>query len=600
MKMKMCMRTMAVAGIAAAMLCTGIPYVFAEESVSTVSESGAAEEKEEKSAMDAVSRMEDLTICAGAKDFDFLNGILYDGSLVSGIDVDTSKADLQSAGVYDVTYQITSNPAAMNAYLTGTDIPKESPDEDPEELTETRKVTVLPEEDAKKAAEDRQLVYGADGNVMPGKDGNVPIRKRTAPVSMDGREEAPIDAAIGKAALTEKDLNDVITGIEDCYVLVGAKDVEYAYNILYDGDIVEGVAVDSRAVDTSTPGTYELLYQVTVNRDALDAYTSSIVKAEKSGGDEDQEKPQDYKAAEQADIEDGHKEPVVFVRSAVVVPEEEAVRLADENVIVFAGGTGAGSIVLKTDGTIPGTKDAASIPASLVAKDVPPVSAATGVPADTASTPKSNSTENTGNVYKAVLISDQPQAAEPVPQQPSAPDPAPVQQAASDPAPAQPVHEHSWVPQTSTVNHPAETKVVHHDAQYNTVHHDAQYQTVHHDAQYQTVHHDAVTHEEPVYEWHEQCSVCGAMDPSLDHMITCDSSCIGVQIQSGATTVVDSPAWDEQVQVSAAWDEQVLVSDAWDEQVLVSDAWDETVVVKDAWTETVTTGYVCSGCGATK
>ena len=42
--------------------------------------------------------------------------------------------------------------------------------------------------------------------------------------------------------------------------------------------------------------------------------------------------------------------------------------------------------------------------------------------------------------------------------------------------------------------------------------------------------------------------------------------------------------------VQAAYDEQVKVSDAYNEQVQVSAAWDETV----------TTGYKCSGCGATK
>lgn len=44
------------------------------------------------------------------------------------------------------------------------------------------------------------------------------------------------------------------------------------------------------------------------------------------------------------------------------------------------------------------------------------------------------------------------------------------------------------------------------------------------------------------------------------------------------------------VQDSAAWDETVVTKDAWDENVLVQEAWDETV----------TTGYKCSGCGATK
>ena len=126
--------------------------------------------------------------------------------------------------------------------------------------------------------------------------------------------------------------------------------------------------------------------------------------------------------------------------------------------------------------------------------------------------------------------------------------------------------------------------------------------------------------------------------------------------------VQDSAAWDETVVTKEAWDEQVLVSAAWDETVVTKEAWDEPqlewcgvcnacghvfragedilvhmesgcwsswhdewvqvgtihhdaettvvhheatghneqVVDQEAWDETVTTGYKCSGCGATK
>ena len=123
----------------------------------------------------------------------------------------------------------------------------------------------------------------------------------------------------------------------------------------------------------------------------------------------------------------------------------------------------------------------------------------------------------------------------------------------------------------------------------------------------------------------------------------------------------DSAAWDETVVTKAAWDEQVLVTAAWDEPVyewvaicnrcghrfiegedvsvhMEAGCWSswhheqiqtstlhhdavystvhhdaettvvhheatghyETVVTQAAWDETVTTGYKCSGCGATK
>ena len=102
---------------------------------------------------------------------------------------------------------------------------------------------------------------------------------------------------------------------------------------------------------------------------------------------------------------------------------------------------------------------------------------------------------------------------------------------------SQPAHEHSWVAVTTTV---------HHDAQYKTVHHDAVYKAV------------------------LVCKDCGAYNPSAshieEHMLTDDNA-------KGGTV-------GKYILVSAAYDEQVLVSAAYD--------------------ETVTTGYRCSGCGATK
>lgn len=120
-----------------------------------------------------------------------------------------------------------------------------------------------------------------------------------------------------------------------------------------------------------------------------------------------------------------------------------------------------------------------------------------------------------------------------------------------------PAHQHNWVAQTKTV---------------------------HHDAQYKTVHHDAVTHQvwhDPVTELHYICNQCGqdiTSDPwgHLKNSALNGGNCGGyhdsyVTVKQGYyETVTDKAAYDEQVQLSAAWN------------------------------ETVTTGYKCSGCGATK
>lgn len=120
-----------------------------------------------------------------------------------------------------------------------------------------------------------------------------------------------------------------------------------------------------------------------------------------------------------------------------------------------------------------------------------------------------------------------------------------------------PAHQHNWV---------AQTKTIHHDAQYKTVHHDAQYKTVHYDAVTKTV---------------NICNQCGQDITGNEAAHFKAAALSGGNCQS---------CHSETRTVQAAYDEQVKVSDAKDEQVQVSDAWDETV----------TTGYKCSGCGATK
>ena len=99
-------------------------------------------------------------------------------------------------------------------------------------------------------------------------------------------------------------------------------------------------------------------------------------------------------------------------------------------------------------------------------------------------------------------------------------------------------HQHNWVVQTKTV---------------------------HHDAQYRTVHHDAVV------KYVSICNNCGA------DITGNEAAHIKNSLLNGGNC---GSCHEESRTVQAAYDEQVQVSAAWD--------------------ETVTTGYKCSGCGATK
>ena len=120
---------------------------------------------------------------------------------------------------------------------------------------------------------------------------------------------------------------------------------------------------------------------------------------------------------------------------------------------------------------------------------------------------------------------------------------------------------------------------------------------VHHDAVTKTVHHDAVTrqetytvvdkeaYDEPVYETHYVCKVCGYDaikdgDAILMHSVDTGHSYTSKRVLVG-TTHHDAVTHQET------------------KTVVVTPAYDETVVVKQAYDETITTGYRCS-CGATK
>jgi len=135
-------------------------------------------------------------------------------------------------------------------------------------------------------------------------------------------------------------------------------------------------------------------------------------------------------------------------------------------------------------------------------------------------------------------------------------------------------HKHNYnIPITKTVHHEAVTKVVHHDA-------------VTRQETYTVV--DKEAYDEPVYETHVVCKVCGqdfgkGSEASLnagDHSAITGHSYHSTKVQAG-TKHHDAVMHQET------------------KTVVVTPAYDETVVVKQAYDETVITGYKCS-CGATK
>lgn len=178
--------------------------------------------------------------------------------------------------------------------------------------------------------------------------------------------------------------------------------------------------------------------------------------------------------------------------------------------------------------------------------------------------------------------------------------------AAQTTAPTTTAHTHNWV---------AVTKTVHHDAVTNQVWKEdtaAWDETVVTKAAWdeqvlsQEAYDEQVlvseAYDEPVYAYVEVCNACGHafLDPNDDvlvHMAAgCWSSWHGENRQVGTThhDAVYSTVHHDAVYTTVHHDAETTVvhHDATGHY--------ETVVTQAAWDETVTTGYKCSGCGATK
>lgn len=182
--------------------------------------------------------------------------------------------------------------------------------------------------------------------------------------------------------------------------------------------------------------------------------------------------------------------------------------------------------------------------------------------------------------------------------------------AAQTTAPTTTAHTHNWV---------AVTKIVHHDAVTSQVWKEdsaAWDETVVTKAAWdeqvlsQAAYDEQVlvqaAYDEPVYSWLPVCNVCGYQFPlgttgdQLEYHIFDDPGCGGgwhdVQVQTGS---VHHEAVYQTVHHDAVYN---TVHHEAETTVVHHEATGhyETVVTQAAWDETVTTGYKCSGCGATK
>lgn len=183
---------------------------------------------------------------------------------------------------------------------------------------------------------------------------------------------------------------------------------------------------------------------------------------------------------------------------------------------------------------------------------------------------------------------------------------ATVAPTAATTAPTTTAHTHNWV---------AVTKIVHHDAVTNQVWKEdsaAWDETVVTKAAWdeqvlvQEAYDEQVlvseAYDEPVYGWVDVCNACGhhfwTADDDVDvHMHQgCWSSWHAEWLQIGSThhEAVYSTVHHDAVYTTVHHDAETTVVHH------EATGHYETVVTQAAWDETVTTGYKCSGCGATK
>lgn len=154
---------------------------------------------DEDAIKDTYTGIDDMYVLEGSKDVDYLDGVLYDSSIVKGIDVDSSKVDTSKTGNYKITFGITADRAAYDAFRdafiksetvkdkTSTDktkTDKESADKTKTETVKVKKDTVVVNKDeAQKLADQDKLVRTDNGETVKKSDGTEVKTEQKAPAS---------------------------------------------------------------------------------------------------------------------------------------------------------------------------------------------------------------------------------------------------------------------------------------------------------------------------------------------------------------------------------------------------------------------------------
>ena len=154
---------------------------------------------DEDAIKDTYTGIGDMYVLEGSKDVDYLDGVLYDSSIVKGIDLDSSKVDTSKTGKYKITFGITADRKAYDAFRDAfiksetakdktsadkTKTDKESADKIKTETVKVKKDTVVVNKDeAQKLADQDKLVRTDNGETVKKSDGTEVKTEQKAPAS---------------------------------------------------------------------------------------------------------------------------------------------------------------------------------------------------------------------------------------------------------------------------------------------------------------------------------------------------------------------------------------------------------------------------------
>ena len=154
---------------------------------------------DEDAIKDTYTGIDDMYVLEGSKDVDYLDGVLYDSSIVKGIDVDSSKVDASKTGNYKITFSITTDRTAYDAFKDAfiksetakdklsTDKAKTDKGSTDKTKTETVKVkkdtVVVNRDEAQKLADQNKLVRTDNGETVKKSDGTEVKTEQKAPAS---------------------------------------------------------------------------------------------------------------------------------------------------------------------------------------------------------------------------------------------------------------------------------------------------------------------------------------------------------------------------------------------------------------------------------